>query len=114
MTSVNVGDIILMSTPGRFYAFGREMCGMIYDHAVVVIDEDSVLHIGPPVARRLSLQRILLPKRQPVVLRPRLNEKEKRSFVNAMADLEGCHYDLSRYNEQNILNLFIHLLFNCK
>ena len=109
---VKPGDIIFVTTPGQFYAFWRNITNNMHDHAVrcmslccneaqlrsqvVVLDAETVLHIGPPRARKLPLQRLLLPKRQPAILRPKLSPSERDHFVGAMKSLEHCTYDLGR------------------
>lgn len=93
---VQPGDIIFVTTPGRFYAFWRRITNNLHDHAVVVIDKETVLHVGPPRARKLQLQRLLLPKRQPAILRPNLTPEQRECFVDSMKQLEHCTYDIIR------------------
>lgn len=90
------GDIILITSPGPFYAFCRGVCNSYYDHAAVVLDATTVLHIGPPLARRMQLLRVLLPKRQPTIFRPALDNVQRAEFIASIAALEGSRYDLTR------------------
>ena len=65
--------------------------------AVVLEDATRVLHVGPPSAKVLPLQRLLLPKRQPVVFRVRMTDAERRKFLSCVRQLVGCRYDIVRY-----------------
>ncbi|UIZ27760.1 hypothetical protein KXD40_005509 [Peronospora effusa] len=64
--------------------------------AVVVLDECTVLHIGLPVVRVMPLERLLLPQRQPVVLRVPMSETELQLFLRCARQLIGCEYDVAR------------------
>lgn len=93
------GDIILVTTPGFFYTALRALTQNPHDHAVVVVDAQRVMHIGPPRCRYLPLERLLLPKRQPAILRPMFDTLVAReNFVRSLEALNGCAYDLQRAN----------------
>ena len=65
---VKPGDLILIRTPGKFYEQARKLTRNNYDHVVVVVKEGKVLHVGPPSARLLPIERVLVSFRQPKVL----------------------------------------------
>ncbi|RMX69914.1 hypothetical protein DD238_001816 [Peronospora effusa] len=96
MTSVGPGDLIFITTSGLVYSVGRYLTENAYDHVVVVLDECTVLHIGLPVVRVMPLERLLLPQRQPVVLRVPMSETELQLFLRCARQLIGCEYDVAR------------------
>ena len=69
---VKVGDIILTRTPGAFMSIARDMANNPFDHAVVVVENNMVVHVSPPQVRLLPLHIILEEKRSPLLLRPML------------------------------------------
>jgi hypothetical protein len=87
------GDIILTRTPGAFYSAARASADSVYDHVVVVARNGMCIHVGPPIVRLLRIERILDPKRCPLVLRPRLNTKQRRRFVVLLERHLGKRYD---------------------
>lgn len=90
---LRAGDIILTCTPGAFYSAARSSAGSLYDHVVVVAQNGMTIHVGPPTVRLLRVERILDPKRSPLVLRPRLNRKQRKRFVALMKGYIGRRYD---------------------
>ena len=66
---LQIGDIILTSTPGLAMQIGRSFTGQDHDHITVVVKKETVLHIGPPKVRLLPLHRVMEPMREPRVLR---------------------------------------------
>uniref|UniRef100_M4C6Y7 Uncharacterized protein n=1 Tax=Hyaloperonospora arabidopsidis (strain Emoy2) TaxID=559515 RepID=M4C6Y7_HYAAE len=63
---------------------------------VIVLDECTVLHVGMPSVRLMPLERLLLPQRQPVVLRVTMSEEERQRFLRCARHLVGCQYDVTR------------------
>lgn len=90
---LRAGDIILTCTPGAFYSAARASAGSLYDHVVVVAQNGMTIHVGPPTVRLLRVERILDPKRSPLVLRPRLNRKQRKRFVALMKRYVDRRYD---------------------
>ncbi|CAI5743772.1 unnamed protein product [Peronospora destructor] len=93
---VKPGDLIFITTSGLVYSVGRYLTENAYDHVVVVLDECTVLHIGVPAVRVMPLERLLLPQRQPVVLRVPMSETELQLFLRCARQLIGCKYDVAR------------------
>ncbi|CAH0475080.1 unnamed protein product [Peronospora belbahrii] len=93
---VKPGDLIFITTSGLVYSVGRYLTGNAYDHVVVVLDEHMVLHVGTPSVRLMPLERLLLPQRQPVVLRVLMSETELQLFLRCARQLIGCKYDVAR------------------
>ncbi|KDO25594.1 hypothetical protein SPRG_08893 [Saprolegnia parasitica CBS 223.65] len=63
------GDIIVVTTNGVAYSSVRHVCDQPHDHALIVVSETEALHVGPPKAILIPLERVLLPKRQPAIFR---------------------------------------------
>ncbi|EGZ21389.1 hypothetical protein PHYSODRAFT_492537 [Phytophthora sojae] len=93
---VKPGDLIFITTSGLVYSVGRYLTENAYDHVVVVLDESTVLHVGMPSAKLMPLERLLLPQRQPVVLRVPMPESELQLFLRCARQLIGCKYDIAR------------------
>ncbi len=69
------GDIILMQTPSALYQQFRKIATQRYDHAVVVIDDKMSFHVSYPRAKLAPTYLFTHKKREPVVIRSKLNEK---------------------------------------
>lgn len=95
-TNVHVGDIILTSTPGSFMSIARGMSKNPFDHVVVVVENNMVLHVSPPQVRLLPLHVILAKKRRPLLLRPILNKDELPIFITNVKSFIGKRYNSSR------------------
>ncbi|CAI5730182.1 unnamed protein product [Hyaloperonospora brassicae] len=95
-TRVQPGDLIFSTTSGAVYSMGRYVTENTYDHVVIVMDERTVLHVGMPSVRLMPLERLLLPQRQPVVLRVAMAEEELQRFLRCARHLVGCQYDVAR------------------
>lgn len=95
-SAVRPGDLILVSTPGKFYRFMRDFTGHDYDHIVAVVRNDCVLHVGPALVRLLPVARLLTPSRRPLVLRPQLDPQQCSQFVDYLESLVGKTYDVLR------------------
>ncbi|KAE9048712.1 hypothetical protein PR003_g365 [Phytophthora rubi] len=93
---VKPGDLIFITTSGLVYSVGRYLTENAYDHVVVVLDESTVLHVGMPSVKLMPLERLLLPQRQPVVLRVPMPEPELQLFLRCARQLIGCKYDVAR------------------
>ncbi|KAG1708832.1 hypothetical protein DVH05_022453 [Phytophthora capsici] len=93
---VKPGDLIFITTSGLVYSVGRYLTENAYDHVVVVLDERTVLHVGMPSVKLMPLERLLLPQRQPVVLRVPMSEAELHLFLRCAKQLIGCKYDVAR------------------
>ncbi|KAL3663108.1 hypothetical protein V7S43_012048 [Phytophthora oleae] len=93
---VKPGDLIFITTSGLVYSVGRYLTENAYDHVVVVLDEHTVLHVGMPSVKLMPLERLLLPQRQPVVLRVPMPEAELHLFLRCARQLIGCKYDVVR------------------
>jgi len=99
------GDVILLRTRGTAYAIGRILVGQEtvggqegFDHAVVVLKgEKEVLHVSPPIIRRLSVDFVLKTSRSPKVLRPRLTDAERTRFLQSLEMHEGKRYSLTQF-----------------
>ena len=66
---LELGDIVLTSTPGLAMQIGRTFTAQDHDHITVVVKPGKVLHIGPPKVRLLPISRVMEPRREPLVLR---------------------------------------------
>ncbi|KAI9905725.1 hypothetical protein PsorP6_014198 [Peronosclerospora sorghi] len=117
MKLVQPGDLIFITTSGLVYSVGRYLTENDYDHVqkkkrfftvafnvvglaqVVVLDDRTVLHIGMPSVKLMPLERLLLPQRQPVVLRVPMSETERQLFLSCARQLIGCKYDVTRAYE---------------
>uniref|UniRef100_K3WLC1 Uncharacterized protein n=1 Tax=Globisporangium ultimum (strain ATCC 200006 / CBS 805.95 / DAOM BR144) TaxID=431595 RepID=K3WLC1_GLOUD len=88
---VQPGDLIFITTSGFLYSMGRYLTGNDYDHVVVVLDAEHVLHVGMPSARLMPLERLLLPQRQPVVLRVDMEEEERQKAYQLVLRLTLKH-----------------------
>ncbi|DAZ94770.1 TPA: hypothetical protein N0F65_011334 [Lagenidium giganteum] len=110
---VRPGDLIFITTRGLLYSVGRSLTGNEYDHVMVVLDETHVMHVGPPKAKLLPIERVLLPHRQPVVLRVPMAEDELTKFLRCVRRLNGCRYDITRAY-QLILRLALNHLVQAK
>ncbi|KAL4141163.1 hypothetical protein PRNP1_014285 [Phytophthora ramorum] len=93
---VKPGDLIFITTSGLVYSVGRYLTENAYDHVVVVLDENTVLHVGMPSVKLMPLERLLLPQRQPVVLRVPMPDEELQLFLRCARQLLGCRYDVAR------------------
>ncbi|KAJ0407744.1 hypothetical protein P43SY_009081 [Pythium insidiosum] len=93
---VQPGDLIFITTQGFLYSVARFLANNEYDHVVVVLNASEVLHVGPPSSRVIQLERLLLPHRQPVVLRPSMSDDERARFVRCARQLIGTKYDVVR------------------
>ncbi|EEY61686.1 uncharacterized protein PITG_02024 [Phytophthora infestans T30-4] len=93
---VKPGDLIFITTSGLVYSVGRYLTENAYDHVVIVLDENTVLHVGMPSVKLMPLERLLLPQRQPVVLRVPMSESELQLFLRSARQLIGCNYDVAR------------------
>uniref|UniRef100_H3HC30 Isochorismatase-like domain-containing protein n=1 Tax=Phytophthora ramorum TaxID=164328 RepID=H3HC30_PHYRM len=89
-------DLIFITTSGLVYSVGRYLTENAYDHVVVVLDENTVLHVGMPSVKLMPLERLLLPQRQPVVLRVPMPDEELQLFLRCARQLLGCRYDVAR------------------
>ncbi|KAF0698621.1 Aste57867_10778 [Aphanomyces stellatus] len=83
------GDIILVTTGGFVYSTGRYLCQQPWDHALLVVDSTKALHVGYPRVCYVSLERVLLPKRQPAIYR-----------VPSIADSPDAQATIQKYAEQ--------------
>eukprot|EP00743_Colponemidia_sp_Colp-15_P007604 GILK01008226.1.p1 GENE.GILK01008226.1~~GILK01008226.1.p1 ORF type:complete len:216 (-),score=10.14 GILK01008226.1:80-697(-) len=90
------GDIILVVTPSAFYNFFRNLTGNTYDHAVVVVDRQHVLHVGAPFVRLLTIDKFLIPRRKPLILRPRLTGDQRSEFLGHLKQLIHTPYNVFR------------------
>ena len=93
---VKVGDIILTRTPGAFMSIARDMANNPFDHAVVVVENNMVVHVSPPQVRLLPLHIILEEKRSPLLLRPMLKNEEMQIFITNVKSAIGKRYNTSR------------------
>ncbi|TMW57143.1 hypothetical protein Poli38472_003068 [Pythium oligandrum] len=93
---VQPGDLIFITTKGFIYSMSRFLTNNEYDHMVIVLNDRQVLHVGPPSVRLIQLERLLLPQRQPVVLRPDMTEEERQRFIRCAYQLDGSKYDVVR------------------
>ena len=93
---IQIGDIILTRTPGTIMKLARGVANSPFDHAVVVVDEGTVVHVSPPQVRLLRLSVILQEKRSPLLLRPALSDEERAVFVSTVSSFVGEKYNASR------------------
>ncbi|ETO75806.1 hypothetical protein F444_08661 [Phytophthora nicotianae P1976] len=93
---IDAGDLIFITTSGLVYSVGRYLTENAYDHVVIVLDQNTVLHVGMPSVKLMPLERLLLPQRQPVVLRVPMSEGELQLFLRCAKQLIGCKYDVAR------------------
>ncbi|OQS05786.1 ATP-binding Cassette (ABC) Superfamily, partial [Thraustotheca clavata] len=108
------GDIIVVTTNGFSYSSLRHMCDQPHDHALIVVNETQALHVGPPKAILIPLERVLLPKRQPAIFRvPSIAESpQAQALITKYAtQFVGTPYNLSRVI-QLITSLATHKSFN--
>lgn len=91
------GDLILVQSPGRFFAACRRAVGSPYDHVAVVVSDGRTLNIDKPSSRYLSAARLLREELKPLVLRPRWQSRASQAaFVEWIEGLEGYRYDTPR------------------
>ena len=74
---VQPGDLILVNTPNALYETMRRVYSTPYDHLVVVVDETRSLHISYPRAKLVPTYLFTHSARQPLVIRPNLQQKER-------------------------------------
>ena len=100
MSSANVlepGDLILVKSHGRLFAFGRWLGGNPYDHVAVVVGNGQTINIDKPRTRQLPLERLLRASHEPLVLRPAWPSAAARDrFVQWIERLAGREYDVQR------------------
>ena len=87
------GDLILIQTPGTVYKSIRKVLDSCYDHMAVLLDKDTVLHISPPIIRKISSNIFLMKKRNPIIIRPNLTTKQREEFVKNVENTLGYKYD---------------------
>ena len=87
------GDLILIQTPGTVYKSIRKVMDTCYDHMAVLLDKDTVLHISPPVIRKISSNVFLMKKRNPIIIRPNLTANQREEFVKNVENTLGYKYD---------------------
>ncbi|KAH9185458.1 hypothetical protein AeNC1_012569 [Aphanomyces euteiches] len=110
------GDIILVTTGGFVYSTGRYFCQQPWDHALLVVDDTKALHVGYPRVCYVSLERVLLPKRQPAIYRvPSISQSpQAQALLQRYAELlQDAPYDIPRALVL-IRNLSVEHLFNIK
>ena len=94
---VEPGDLVLVQSPGRFYAATRRLLGNPYDHIAVVVGAGQTLNIDKPRARLLPAARLLRASLHPLVLRPSWPSAAARdAFVAWIEQLAGREYDVAR------------------
>ena len=64
------GDLIFVKTPKTFFQAMRKIYDEVYDHIVVVLDEQKCLHISYPTTKLVSTYIFSHVKRSPLVVRP--------------------------------------------
>ncbi|OQR87459.1 hypothetical protein ACHHYP_08822 [Achlya hypogyna] len=108
------GDIIVVTTSGLSYSSLRHATDQPHDHALIVVSETEALHVGPPKAILIPLERVLLPKRQPAIFRvPSIaNSPDAQALVAKYArQFVGTPYNLTRVM-QLIASLAMHNAVN--
>ncbi|ETV66735.1 hypothetical protein, variant [Aphanomyces astaci] len=98
-TQTKPGDIILVTTGGFVYSTGRYLTQQPWDHALLVVDATKALHVGFPRICYVSLERVLLPKRQPAIYRvPSIHASPNaQTLLQKYAQLmQDTPYDLAR------------------
>lgn len=95
-SQVQAGDIILTRTPGAFYEFCRRRAGQAYDHLAIVMNANEFLHVGPPRIRLLPVPLLLNEARNPLVVRPDLNELQRTQLLLELSSMVGAPYDVAR------------------
>ncbi len=94
---VQPGDLLLIRTPGRGYAFGRRIGRNRYDHVAVAVGRGMTMNIVSPHARLIPLSRLLATRPDRLVLRPVWqNEAQREAFVSFMEGFDGRPYDMRR------------------
>lgn len=95
---VRKGDIILVKTPNVIFDLARKIYATPYDHVVVVVDEQSCLHISYPRTKIVPTHQFTLAKYTPLRIRPILEEKELDAFIREVIE-ESLQkpYDLGRF-----------------
>ena len=99
MNSANaeIGDLILVKTPGFFFAVGRWLTGNPYDHIAVVGRNGQTINVAKPKTVRVPVERMLTRKRAPLILRPAWqNDEQRERFVDWMEALADRPYDTAR------------------
>ena len=91
------GDLILVKSEGRFFAFGRRVAKNPYDHVAVVASDGCTINIDKPRTRLLPQERLLRPSLEPLVLRPAFAAPtERAAFVTELERLVRAPYDVRR------------------
>ena len=68
-----------------------------YDHIVVVVDSERCLHISYPRAKLVPTYLFTHAKREPIVLRPMLQQEEIDKFLfDLKHETVGKYYDSAR------------------
>jgi len=88
------GDLVLVASTGVVYGTMRSITGQMHDHAVVVLDSSTVLHVSPPTIRTMPLHKVLMSSKKPLVLRPRLTKQERKKFLSDLRGLIGKKYSI--------------------
>ncbi|ETW03957.1 hypothetical protein H310_04365 [Aphanomyces invadans] len=99
VTLTKPGDVILVTSGGFIYSTGRYLTQQPWDHALLVVDATKALHVGFPRVCYVSLERVLLPKRQPAIYRvPTIHDSPSaQSLIQKYAELmQDTPYDIAR------------------
>jgi hypothetical protein len=81
---IQPGDIVITKTPSTIYKLIRKIMHADYDHVAVFLNKKQALHISPPRIRIVSSNIFLMKKLHPIILRPKLNEKELADFLERL------------------------------
>jgi hypothetical protein len=104
---VEPGDVILLTTPGIFYSSMRFVTKHPADHAVIVLNNQMVLHVSPGRIRVIPLPRVLEQSRSPLIIRPNIPKPQVQQLVQLLDSFVGKRYDLPRVYDA-IFRLFLH------
>ncbi|CAK76201.1 unnamed protein product (macronuclear) [Paramecium tetraurelia] len=93
---VQVGDFILTQTDSFIYSLARSILKIEYDHLLVLIKEDQLLHIGWPQIRIINPLQILSQSSRYIIFRPPYQEGELQKFIMYLQTSLKADYDYQK------------------
>ncbi|CAD8167877.1 unnamed protein product [Paramecium pentaurelia] len=93
---VQVGDFILTQTDSFVYSLSRSILKIEYDHLLVLIREDQLLHIGWPKIRIINPLQILRQSSKYIIFRPPYQEGELQKFLMYLQTSLQADYDYQK------------------
>ncbi|CAD8062210.1 unnamed protein product [Paramecium sonneborni] len=95
-SKVQVGDFILTQTDSFLYSLARSVLKIEYDHLLVLIKDDQLLHIGWPKIRIINPLQILSQSSQYIIFRPQYQQGELQKFIMYLQTSLSADYDYQK------------------